>query len=323
MGRVIVKNEDGKEVAYRRESFLGATYDVKIGDLHENFDGSKETRNSFDTNVRVERQRDFQFNERDGSVDGIEGKFSKDRVLGFEVDQHPGFKPSHSPGDDSDNSNDYAHGSTSSYIGGSGHIASPVKQNIESAFSSGDKYALIATVIGIFSKSFGAKIFMISSNMYELEKKYLNAALSAEKAHDVDRAISMHIKEGKTSGTFEFAEQYAKKQGLEKTLLQAYKENYLYLEAARVAAKLELADEAAEQYSVALWNSDTTDIAVSVSWEAVRAFQNMDNDAYLRKFCMDGMRFTRRRDCDSCLGAEMYYEHVIEELDKKGKKSRK
>jgi hypothetical protein len=105
--------------------------------------------------------------------------------------------------------------------------------------------------------------------------------------------------------------------------LQAYKENYLYLEAARVAAKLELADEAAEQYSVALWNSDTTDIAVSISWEAVRAFQNMDNDAYLRKFCMDGMRFTRRRDCDSCLGAEMYYEHVIEELDKKGKKSRK
>jgi len=138
MSREIIKKEDGEEVAYRKERHLGLTYDVKIGKLHENLDGSKETRNSFGSDIKVDRKGDFQFNERDGSVDGIEGKFSKDIICGVEIDRHPGFKPNAAPSekDSSNHDNEYSGSSghrTTSGVGGN-TIANVIMFGILSLF---------------------------------------------------------------------------------------------------------------------------------------------------------------------------------------------
>src|SRR3989344_382018 len=93
MSKTIIKEENGKEVAYSRESFFGMEYDVKIGELHEKFDGSKVTRTSFGHDVKLERERTFDFGERKGSVDGIEGKFTRDKFFDIEIENDPSFKP--------------------------------------------------------------------------------------------------------------------------------------------------------------------------------------------------------------------------------------
>jgi hypothetical protein len=55
MGKVYEK--DGK--LYQEESFFGLTYDVPVGDLHDNWDGSRETRNICSENYRIEPDRSF------------------------------------------------------------------------------------------------------------------------------------------------------------------------------------------------------------------------------------------------------------------------
>ncbi len=54
MSKTYIKEENGEKVLYE-EGFLG---DRKIGELHENFDGSLETRNAFSENYHVEQERD-------------------------------------------------------------------------------------------------------------------------------------------------------------------------------------------------------------------------------------------------------------------------
>jgi len=70
MTRDILKKENGKEAVYER-TFFG---DVSKRELHENLDGSKETRNVFGGQVRIERQG-FLDDEVRGTVDGVEGTF--------------------------------------------------------------------------------------------------------------------------------------------------------------------------------------------------------------------------------------------------------
>ena len=54
MSKTYIKEENGEKVLYE-EGFLG---DRKIGELHENFDGSLETRNVFSDNYSIEQERD-------------------------------------------------------------------------------------------------------------------------------------------------------------------------------------------------------------------------------------------------------------------------
>ncbi|MFA5251853.1 MAG: hypothetical protein WC454_04635 [Phycisphaerae bacterium] len=81
MGEEYIKNEDGKEVVYEK----GFLVDKKIGELHEKWDGSKETRNVFGENVRVESPSIW--GERKAEVDGQKGVFRE----GF-FEGHPTFK---------------------------------------------------------------------------------------------------------------------------------------------------------------------------------------------------------------------------------------
>ena len=122
MSKVIIKDEDGKEVAYRHESFFGVTYDVKIGDLHENGDGSRETRNFSGDNVSVEKpisDNIFDFDvrtERKGSVNEEEGAFRKDTFMGVEIEDSPSFKPSRSRTDRNfDNGSSYGSSGVGNY----------------------------------------------------------------------------------------------------------------------------------------------------------------------------------------------------------------
>ena len=100
MGRIFIKEEDGKEVAYEEGAF---GIETKIGELHENWDGSKETRNFFGPHVTIEKECDnvfepFNFNkyDREGSVDGENGSFNKNTIFGYETENSPSFKPNQS-----------------------------------------------------------------------------------------------------------------------------------------------------------------------------------------------------------------------------------
>jgi len=98
MDKIYIKNEDGKEVAYKTGWF---NTEIKIGELHERSDGSKETRNFSGDNVTLERPDNGIFanpRERAGSVNGEEGTFSKDTVFDFEIENSPSFKPPRSKG---------------------------------------------------------------------------------------------------------------------------------------------------------------------------------------------------------------------------------
>lgn len=73
MGEKYIKEEDGKEVLYER----GPLWDYKVGDLHENLGGDKETRNTFGSNVKVGGESSFGLNRR-AEVDGEQGEFRRD-----------------------------------------------------------------------------------------------------------------------------------------------------------------------------------------------------------------------------------------------------
>lgn len=77
-----VKKEGGKEVVYKK-GFI----DTKVGDLHTNWDGSKETRSVLGPNIKVDKSDIFS-TERKGKVEGREGVWDK----GF-GDKYPKFKP--------------------------------------------------------------------------------------------------------------------------------------------------------------------------------------------------------------------------------------
>ena len=321
MGDVIIKNEQGKDVAYRQESFFGLVYDVKIGDLHDNFDGSKETRNSFNTNVRIERQGNFQFNERDGSVDGVEGKFSADRALGFKMTGYERFRPAKTV-DASDDSRDmnpisrYEHSTTNTDTIDD-RTQEDVKRPARPRFSSGDKYAMLGELCSLFSKSLGVRIFRVASQIYEDEKNHHSAAAYAERVSDFTRTIELQVKEGLTNGDFAQAERSAKSHGLEKVLLQAYKNNHLHIEAAKVAANSGLVDEAAEHFTVALHLADDVESAISISLEAVKTFHDINDIRNVRRFCNEGIRFADSGKSRNGLAARMLYQHMLSELDKK------
>jgi len=82
MGEKYIKTEDGKEVVYEK----GIFGDRKVGDLQDNFDGSKSTNNIFGENIRVNSEG--LTGERKAEMDGQKGVFKK----GF-WDNHPTFKP--------------------------------------------------------------------------------------------------------------------------------------------------------------------------------------------------------------------------------------
>jgi len=77
-----IKKEGGKEVVYKK-GFI----DEKVGDLHTNWDGSKETHSVFGPNIKVDKSDIFS-TDRKGEVDGRNGVFNK----GFS-EKHPTFKP--------------------------------------------------------------------------------------------------------------------------------------------------------------------------------------------------------------------------------------
>jgi hypothetical protein len=79
----IINKENGKEVVYKTGFFI----DTKVGELHENWDGSKETNSVFGPKIKVDKSDIFS-EERKGEVEGREGVFKK----GF-TDKHPTFKP--------------------------------------------------------------------------------------------------------------------------------------------------------------------------------------------------------------------------------------
>lgn len=78
----IIKRENGKEVVYEKGFF-----DRKVGELHDQLGGSKETRNFLEPNVTVGKSDPFT-TEREGEVEGHKGKFVKGAF-----DKHPTFKP--------------------------------------------------------------------------------------------------------------------------------------------------------------------------------------------------------------------------------------
>ncbi|MGA1869171.1 MAG: hypothetical protein ACMUJM_11580 [bacterium] len=86
MGERYIKEENAKEVVYE-EGILG---DIKIGELYENLDGSKETRNFFGPEVKVELPSIFSLG-RKGEIDGQKGEFRKDLL-----DKNQTFKPGRS-----------------------------------------------------------------------------------------------------------------------------------------------------------------------------------------------------------------------------------
>ena len=102
MDKIYIKNEDGKEVAYKTGWF---DTEIKIGELHERSDGSKETRNiGGGENVTIGGPNSF--GDRKGSVSsgGIfslksdveskEGIFSRESSLGIIRDYPVIFNPS-------------------------------------------------------------------------------------------------------------------------------------------------------------------------------------------------------------------------------------
>ena len=82
MGEKYIKHENGKEVVYEK----GVFGDRKVGQLHDNIDGSKSTRNIIAENVKV--RPEGLTGQRKAEVDGQKGVFRK----GF-VDNYPTFKP--------------------------------------------------------------------------------------------------------------------------------------------------------------------------------------------------------------------------------------
>lgn len=95
MGEKYIKKEGDKEVVYEK----GFLIDTKIGELHEKLDGSKETRNIFGTNVKVEREGLWSTG-RKAEIDSQKGRFEK----GF-WDHYPLFKPEITRKDISEESN--------------------------------------------------------------------------------------------------------------------------------------------------------------------------------------------------------------------------
>jgi hypothetical protein len=138
MTKEIIRKENGKEVAYDR-TFFG---DVSKRELHENLDGSKDTRNVFGTQVHVERQG-FLDNEVRGTVDGVEGTFrhgffdTKDSPREFIPDE---TKRNTSEDDDSSSSDDYVPSrndgsSSSTYSHSQSSSVSTPKKHIEREIS--------------------------------------------------------------------------------------------------------------------------------------------------------------------------------------------
>lgn len=58
MGKTYIKEENGKNVLYEENTSPFPFGDKKLGELHENWDGSLETRNAFDENYKLTEERD-------------------------------------------------------------------------------------------------------------------------------------------------------------------------------------------------------------------------------------------------------------------------
>lgn len=150
MGEKFIKVEDGKEVVYEKGGIWG---EIRVGELHENWDGSKETRIPFGPNVRVERQGDFSIG-RKGEIDGQKGVFEKDSFLGFTTDKHPTFYPDQvesSSGSGSHSSGEYSPASGYSSGGDYGE-SSHSRSSKNSTFSVLQKIfltILLGTVLGL------------------------------------------------------------------------------------------------------------------------------------------------------------------------------
>lgn len=67
----VIKREGDKEVVYEKGLF-----DRRVGELHKNWDGSKETRGIFEPHVKVEKPGIFS-KEREAEVEGKKGVFKK------------------------------------------------------------------------------------------------------------------------------------------------------------------------------------------------------------------------------------------------------
>lgn len=105
MAEYYIKEEDGEEVIYEK-NFLG---DIKIGELHDTWSGSKETRNIFGPQITVDDEGIFS-SERKAKIDEQEGVFDKDFLA-----DHPTFKES------SEDSSSSSYEESSSDNGGSSY----------------------------------------------------------------------------------------------------------------------------------------------------------------------------------------------------------
>ena len=154
MGRTIIKEEDGKRIAYEEGAFM----DRRIGELHENLDGSEETDSFSDEHVRIEKENNiFDFNsksvfERDGSVDGEKGTFQDDSFSAG------GVRSRFEPASKSRSSGDGENTSDGDTLGGSSYT----RNSSYSGNSSGGFFSGLIT-LGAFI--FGA--FLLSLPMAE------------------------------------------------------------------------------------------------------------------------------------------------------------
>jgi len=59
MGKIYIKQEDGKKVLYEENTSPFPFGDKKLGELHKNWDGSLETRNASGENYKLTEEKDF------------------------------------------------------------------------------------------------------------------------------------------------------------------------------------------------------------------------------------------------------------------------
>ena len=230
-----IKKENGKEVVYRKGAF---GVESKVGELHERWDGSKETRNLTGPKVKVERDtfstRISQ--ERNASVDGKEGKFSKDSVLGYELRNSPSFKASQRQSAEASGNQ----GSSSGYSS----TTSSFSENNEQTTSAGMKWVLFWTILTetaslLRLKKLEKTLSGILSEVYSAEGYMLRAAEYAEKAGEIENAIQYYILYAIRIRGYEqnmgHIGKLAKEHGLENKVIEYYKREGLFKEAARYA----------------------------------------------------------------------------------------
>ena len=125
MGDTYIKKEDGKEVVYERGIFM----DTRIGELHENWDGSKETRSVFGPNVTVEAESIFNSNERNGTIDGASGTFKEDMFSDVQSFRPDKTTSRESSSDGSDRSEGYSGGGSGDGVSSGCFVATAVYGN--------------------------------------------------------------------------------------------------------------------------------------------------------------------------------------------------